>query len=102
MAMCQGTILRSLDLEWCVRGSKNAVLGRAKGARRKSAGCLVAHRRRDWAGLRQRYDVPPETPSKLLRLIRKLDAIEGDYLMATPEDGRPQKRNAFGNGSLCT
>jgi len=35
-------------------------------------------------GLRQRYDVPPETPSKLLRLIRKLDAIEGDYLMRYP------------------
>jgi len=30
------------------------------------------------------YDVPPELPSKLLRLIRKLDAIEGDYLMRYP------------------
>jgi hypothetical protein len=29
--------------------------------------------------LRERYEVPKELPSKLQRLVRKLDAIEGDY-----------------------
>ena len=32
-------------------------------------------------GLRERYQVPKELPSKLLTLIRKLDAIEGNCLL---------------------
>jgi len=31
-------------------------------------------------GLREQYEVPTELPSKLLALIRKLDAIEGSQL----------------------
>ena len=32
-------------------------------------------------GLRKRYEVPKELPTKLLSLVRKLDAIEGNYLL---------------------
>jgi hypothetical protein len=30
--------------------------------------------------LRERYDVPKDLPPKLLALVRKLDAVEGDQL----------------------
>jgi hypothetical protein len=32
-------------------------------------------------GLRERYQLPKELPPKLLALVRKLDAIEGNYLL---------------------
>jgi hypothetical protein len=32
-------------------------------------------------GLRERYEVPKETPPKLLALLVKLDATEGTYLL---------------------
>jgi hypothetical protein len=32
-------------------------------------------------GLRERYRFPTELPPKLLALVRKLDAIEGNYLL---------------------
>ena len=35
-------------------------------------------RERIGQGLRERYQVPNELPPKLLALVRKLDAIEGD------------------------
>jgi hypothetical protein len=39
--------------------------------------------------LRERYQVPEELPPKLLKLVRKLDAIEGNQLLhssRTPPD----------------
>jgi hypothetical protein len=35
--------------------------------------------------LRERYEVPKELPPKLLKLVRKLDAIEGNQLLASSE-----------------
>jgi hypothetical protein len=32
-------------------------------------------------GLRERYQIPKELPPRLLALVRKLDAIEGNYLL---------------------
>ena len=37
--------------------------------------------------LRERYQVPKELPPKLLKLVRKLDAIEGNQLL--PSSGTP-------------
>jgi hypothetical protein len=38
-------------------------------------------RERIGQGLRERYQFPTELPPKLLALVRKLDAIEGNYLL---------------------
>jgi hypothetical protein len=42
--------------------------------------------------LRDCFEVPTELPPKLLTLVKKLDAIEGDYLLrhlrATPDPTR--------------
>jgi hypothetical protein len=35
--------------------------------------------------LRERYQVPEELPTTLLKLVRKLDAIEGNQLLRHPK-----------------
>ena len=49
-------------------------------------------RERIGQGLRQRYEVPKELPPKLLKLVRRLDAIEGNQLLCSsrtlPDDER--------------
>jgi hypothetical protein len=40
--------------------------------------CLVAHQRTAWAMPRERYRLPKELPPRLLKLVRKLEAVEGN------------------------
>ena len=46
-------------------------------------------------GLRERYQFPKELPLILLSLIRKLDALEGNYSLhyAPPFEGRSAAEN---------
>jgi hypothetical protein len=52
-------------------------------------------RERIGEGLRERCEVPKELPSKFLALLRKLDAIEGKYLLryAPPLERRSAGEN---------
>jgi hypothetical protein len=43
--------------------------------------------------LRGRYEVPKELPPKLLTLVRKLDAIEGNYLSRSAPPAEPMGRS---------
>ena len=59
----------------------------------------------DGGSLRERYDVPAELPPKLLTLVKKLDAIEGNHLLRNSEitpDHAPTSKKAFDDLSLCT
>lgn len=39
--------------------------------------------------LKERYEVAPELPAKILTLVRKLDAIEGDQLLRREDANGP-------------
>jgi hypothetical protein len=87
LAICRGTVLCSPRLE--VR----------EGAKEWGAPMQVGHATNEpvitwWLdaervgqSLRERYQVPEELPPKLLKLVRKLDAIEGNQLL--PSSGTP-------------
>ena len=85
------------------------------------AAYLVVHQGRDRAGLRERYQVPAELPPKLLalvrklaavegegssprsrRLISKLDAIEGNYLSRRAQPAEPRSVGPSDDWPLCT
>jgi hypothetical protein len=55
--------------------------------------------------LRERYDVPAELPPKLHALVKKLDKIEGNYLLRSLDmtlDHPPSGKNAFDKRCVCT
>ena len=41
-------------------------------------------------GLRERYEVPKELPPKLLAFVRRLDAVEGNYLSRYAPPAEPR------------
>ena len=52
--------------------------------------------------LRERYQIPKELPPKLLALVRKLDAIEGNYLKRCAPSVEPRGVSASDDWLLCT
>jgi hypothetical protein len=53
----------------------------------------------------ERYDFPAELPSKLLALLEKLDAIEGNHLLRSlvmTSDQAPTSKKGFDDWSICT
>ena len=59
-------------------------------------------RERIGQGLRERYRVPKELPAKLLALIKKLDAIEGNYLKRYAPSVDPRSVGPSDDWLLCT
>jgi hypothetical protein len=52
--------------------------------------------------LRKRYEVPKDMPPKLLALVSKIDAVEGNYLSRYAPPVEPRSVGPSGVWFLCT